>query len=132
MYGGIFRELGCPDLSWNTYVQILLLLHQALNPGSVQIGMQGRSVATVNRADYMAPVFPLLADDKIDRLLDDLDKKCITPPECPDWGSRGDHSGTERLQAGSRSFSRAILFLPLWQRFLVHRSAALEDPCQGR
>lgn len=80
MYGGIFRELGCPDLSWNTYVQILLLLHQALNPGSVQIGMQGRSVATVNRADYMAPVFPLLADDKIDRLLDDLDKKMYHAP----------------------------------------------------
>ncbi|CAH8244179.1 VanW family protein [Paenibacillus melissococcoides] len=42
--------------------------------------MQGRSVATVNRADYMAPVFPLLADDKIDRLLDDLDKKMYHAP----------------------------------------------------
>lgn len=80
MYVGTFRELGCPDLSWTTYVQILLLLHQALVPGSVQISVQGRSVATANRADYVAPVFPLLNDEKINRLLDDLDKKVYQAP----------------------------------------------------
>lgn len=80
MYGGTFRELGCPDVSWNTYVQILLLLHQALIPGSLQIGMEGRGVATVNRADYVTPVFPLLDDEKIDRFLDDLDKKMVKAP----------------------------------------------------
>ncbi len=50
----------------------------------------GKTIASIDSAAYRLPVFPLLRQDRLDQLLDDLDRQIYEEPRNAKIGSRGE------------------------------------------
>ena len=77
---------------------------------NVTIGLDGETIASLAAADYRWPVFPLLRQDRLDRLLDVLERKIYKAPQNAKIGGNGgivpEKSGfkLDRLQMADRLF----------------------------
>lgn len=84
-------------MNWISMASLLLLLQHENAGDELLVTHQGRTEIIVNRSDYTLPSLPLVDLDKLDQLLDKLDKKIYQPPQN---AKIGDNGGIVPEQAG--------------------------------
>ncbi|WP_130616566.1 VanW family protein [Cohnella abietis] len=60
----------------------MMLVQQALHPESLTVTQQGKSIASIQRSEYVLPFsgLPIVNDDKLSKLMDELDKLSYRAP----------------------------------------------------
>jgi vancomycin resistance protein YoaR len=75
--------------AWLVGIGIMMLLQQAHVPEPLSLEHQGQPILTANRADYSLPGQTMIDMDKLDRLIDNADRRTYQPPVNAKIGDNG-------------------------------------------
>ncbi|MDF2718663.1 MAG: hypothetical protein K0R28_5588 [Paenibacillus sp.] len=93
IYEGLTREQdgSTPIMksAWLVGIGIMMLLQQAHVPEPLSLEHQGQPILTANRADYSLPGQTMIDMDKLDRLIDNADRRTYQPPVNAKIGDNG-------------------------------------------